>query len=94
MFCLTIEPKHINFIKNLNYIPVGLGDKNFSNDCLSDKEGENISTKNKFYGEYTFHYWLWKNYFQKYNENKWLGFCQYRKFWIEKGSKHQLIYKI
>ncbi len=84
MFCLTLEPKHINFIKSLDYIPVGLGDKNFSNDCFGDKEGENISIKNKFYGEYTFHYWLWKNYFSKNNESKWIGFCQYRKFWVEK----------
>ena len=83
MFCLTLEPKHTNFIKSLDYIPVGLGNKNFSSDCLSDKNGENISNKNKYYGEYTFHYWLWKNYLSKDNENKWLGFCQYRKFWAE-----------
>ena len=65
MFCLTLEPKHINFIKSLDYEPVGLGDKIFPSDCLGDKKGENISIKNKFYGEYTFHYWLWKNYLKK-----------------------------
>ena len=27
----------------------------------NDKDGENISKKNPYYGEYTFHYWLWKN---------------------------------
>ena len=27
MFCITLEPKHINFIKKLNYIPVVLGEK-------------------------------------------------------------------
>ena len=27
MFCLTLEPSHLNFIKSLNYIPVGLGQK-------------------------------------------------------------------
>ena len=87
MFCLTLDPKHINFIKSLDYVPVGLGDKIFSSDCLGDKEGENISIKNKYYGEYTFHYWLWKNYLKKNNENEWLGFCQYRKFWIEKTTQ-------
>ena len=30
MFCLTLEPSHLDFIKNLNYTPVGLGEKNFS----------------------------------------------------------------
>lgn len=80
MFCLTLEPSHLNFIKDLSYIPVGLGNKTFSDDWLNDKKGENISQKNKNYGEYTFHYWLWKNYVDKL-ENKWIGFGQYRKFW-------------
>ena len=80
MFCLTLEPSHLRFIKDLSYTPVGLGNKNFSNDWLSDKKGDNISKKNKNYGEYTFHYWIWKNYIDKL-ENKWIGFGQYRKFW-------------
>ena len=29
MFCLTMEPNHLNFIKDLNYIPVGLGENIF-----------------------------------------------------------------
>ena len=80
MFCLTLEPKHLDFIKSLNYIPVGLGDKIFSQEWLSDKKGNNISQKNKNYGEYTFHYWLWKNYLDNL-DTKWIGFGQYRKFW-------------
>ena len=56
MFCLTLEPSHLNFIKNLNYIPVGLGNKNFSEEWMSDKSGKSISQKNRNYGEYTFHY--------------------------------------
>ncbi len=80
MFCITLEPKHINFIKKLNYIPVVLGEKKFSDNCFSDKKGESISSKNKYYGEYTFHYWLWKNYLNELNDD-WIGFCQYRKFW-------------
>ena len=79
MYCLTLNPSHEEKIFALSYIPVGLGDKNFSNKFLSDKTGENISSKNSFYGEYTFHYWLWKN--KKINFNTWIGFCQYRKFW-------------
>ena len=80
MFSLTLEPSHLDFIKGLDYTPVGLGDKNFSNEWFSDKIGKNISHKNKNYGEYTFHYWLWKNYIEKIN-SKWIGFSQYRKFW-------------
>ena len=64
MFCLTLNPDHEKIIKNLSYIPVGLGKKNFSKECFSDKIGLNISQKNPYYGEYTFHYWIWKNYFK------------------------------
>ena len=80
MFCLTLEPSHLKFIKTLDYTPVGLGEKLFPKDCLGDKNGINISHKNKYYGEYTFHYWLWKNYLNHINQ-EWIGFCQYRKFW-------------
>ena len=80
MFCLTLEPNHLDFIKDLNYTPVGLGNKNFPVECINDKSGENISKKNRFYGEYTFHYWLWKNHLDNINQT-WIGFCQYRKFW-------------
>ena len=61
IFCLSLEPSHYEFIKNLGYTPVGLGEKNFNNNWFTDKSGSNISQKNKYYGEYTFHYWLWKN---------------------------------
>ncbi len=80
MFCLTLEPSHLNFIKSLNYVPVGLGEKKFSNEWFGDKKGFNISKKNKNYGEYTFHYWIWKNYLDELND-EWIGFGQYRKFW-------------
>ena len=83
MFCLTLEPNHYEFIKQLGYIPVGLGDKNFNNNWLRDKSGMSISEKNKNYGEYTYHYWIWQNYLDKL-DNKWIGFCQYRKFWSVK----------
>ena len=90
MFCLTLEPAHKEFIKELGYIPVGLGEKNFNNlnGCFTDKLGVSISEKNKNYGEYTFHYWLWKNYIDlKEVQDGWFGFCQYRKFWsIEKNN--------
>ena len=81
MFCLTLEPSHQKFIKELGYTPVGLGEKRFSNnnnEWFTDKSGISISEKNKNYGEYTFHYWLWKNYIDL-NQVKdgWFGFCEW-----------------
>ena len=90
MFCITLEPNHYQFIKKLGYTPVGLGDKKFDNNWLSDKSGENISHKNKNYGEYTYHYWIWKNYLDKIDKN-WIGFCQYRKFWSLNEHKKENI---
>ena len=79
MFCLTMNPSHEELIKKINYIPVGLGNKKFGTSVLNDKQGLNISEKNPYYGEYTFHYNLWKN--NTIETDKWIGFCQYRKFW-------------
>jgi hypothetical protein len=79
IFCLSLNPQHKKIIQNLGYTPVGLGDKIFSDDWLTDKTNNNIASKNKYYGEYTFHYWLWKNH--KIDFDGWIGFCQYRKFW-------------
>ena len=61
IFCLSLNPMHEKIISKLGYIPVGLGDKFFSDEWLSDKSKNNIALKNQYYGEYTFHYWLWKN---------------------------------
>ena len=80
MFCITTRNDDLKFIKSLGYRAVGLGKNIFSKEFLKDNSLENISFKNSYYGEYTFHYWLWKNNFIGIN-NEWLGFCQYRKFW-------------
>ena len=85
MFCISMEPTHLKRIKILKYLPVGLGNNKFSDEWFKDNTSNNISSKNKNYGEYTFHYWLWKNYLDKIGEN-WIGFCQYRKFWSLKEN--------
>ena len=82
MYCISLNPSHLELIKKIDYVPVGLGGNQFNAEWLTDKSNENISIKNKFYGEYTFHYWMWKNNLNKLPEN-WVGFCQYRKFWCE-----------
>ena len=81
MYCITLDNNHYEKIKRLGYIPVGLGDKKFSKKFESDNKGDNISLKNPFYGEYSFHYWLWKNELKNLKDKEWVGFCQYRKFW-------------
>lgn len=90
IYCLTMNPEHQKFIENLNYIPVGLGERKFPDSFLNDKSGVNISEKNNHYGEYTFHYWIWKNYLNKI-ESEWVGFCQYRKFFtVNKINQNEL----
>ena len=61
IYCMSTNNENLEIIKNLNYIPVGLKNNNFSNEWLTDKSGENISHKNPYYGEYTFYYWYWKS---------------------------------
>ncbi len=60
---------------------------NFSNDWLRDLTGENISLKNMYYGEHSFHYWFWKNSLENIEEGKWIGFCAYRRFWQKNKKK-------
>ena len=73
-------------IKKLNYIPVGLGNNKFSSEWLTDMSGDNISKKNKYYGEHTFYYWFWKNVLPKIDDNTWIGFCGYRHHWGKSKS--------
>ena len=89
MFCLSLDPNHLDKLRKINCIPVGLGSKSFSNQWLGDSSGKNISNKNQYYGEYTFHYWLWHNYLDNLNES-WIGFCQYRKFWTKESISQKI----
>ena len=86
IYCLSIKKNILNLIKELNYIPVGLGNENFSNEWLRDNIGDNIANKNQFYSEYSFHYWLWKNMLEKISEDKWIGFSGYRRYWANSNE--------
>ena len=88
MYCLSTEPKHLSYIEQLGYTPVGLGKKKYSRKWQTDKFKKSIDYKNEFYGEYTFHYKLWKNSYNKIYG--WIGFCQYRKFWTEKKINKEI----
>ena len=90
MYCLTINEDHLEGIKKIGYLPVGLGNNIKSKEFIRDNTSLNISKKNPHYGEYTFHYWIWKNN-MKNLENKWIGFCQYRKFWAINRKEVNLI---
>ena len=81
MFCITLDNNHYQKIKNFGYFPVGLGPKIKNENFLRDNTGHNITKKNPYYGEYSFHFWLWKNNSLDL-KNDWIGFCQYRKFWV------------
>ncbi len=91
MFCLSRYDSVKSQIKNLNYIPVGLGTENYSEGWIKDNSGDNISNKNKFYGEYTFHYWFWKNELINIPDDTWIGFCAYRRFWSKNSNTPETI---
>ena len=95
MFCICLNDNLLNRVSKLEYIPVGVGTEKFSQEWLLDNTGENISHKNKFYGEYTFHFWFWKNMLNKIPDNRWIGFCAYRRFWSNKvnNKNSQNIYE-
>ena len=82
IFCTSI--KYYKFLDKLpSYItPLGLGEHSFPDHWLTEKKGENILELNKFYGELTGIYWIWKNILNKTNKNSWIGICHYRKLWL------------
>jgi len=79
--CMCLDNHYLSAVKKLDYIPVGLKNKNFSGDWLLDSTLVNISKKNPYYGEYTFYYWYWKNKLINKNKEDWVGFCSYRELW-------------
>tara|TARA_B100001057_G_C22804614_1_gene932848 strand:- start:391 stop:1230 length:840 start_codon:yes stop_codon:yes gene_type:complete len=81
IYCLCLHEHHLENLKKLNYIPVGLGENHFSNQWIRDNKNINISQKNPFYGEYTFYYWFWKNVLEEIEDNSWIGFTGYRYHW-------------
>ena len=81
IFCLSLNPDHLHSIQKLSYT-CWIRTSKFGDGWMQDKKGNNIANKNLNYGEYTFHYWLWKNYLDQLNSD-WVGFCQYRKFFTK-----------
>jgi hypothetical protein len=88
IYCLCIHDGLLEKVKKLQYIPVGLGENKYRNGWVRDNTGKNISYKNSFYGEYTFHYWIWKNNMEIFNNTDWIGFCAYRRFWLNDNQDY------
>ena len=87
IYCHCLYDKMLPEIKKVGYVPVGLGSEKFSREWLRDDTLINISHKNKYYAEYTFYYWFWKNILPTVKDNEWIGFCSYRELW---GNKKQM----
>ena len=83
IFCNTI--KYYRIIDKLPkyIIPLGLGNAKFPAHWLTEKSGKNIIQLNKYYGEATGIYWIWKNYLNNFSSEDFIGFCQYRRLWLD-----------
>jgi hypothetical protein len=85
-FCISIYNENYSFFKKNNLTPIALGNNDFDENWINDKFQNDISHKNENFGEYTFHYRLWKDSLLKNKDYKWISFCTYRRFWINKDS--------
>ena len=90
IYCVT--NKRINILENFKYKLAIVGSEKFENNYLRSDRGKNIFDKEKYYSELTFHYWYWKNKLDLSNQN-WVGFCQKRRFWINKNFENISINK-
>ena len=84
MYCVT--DIDLPFLHKLPYNLASVGKSNFSENYLRSDVKNNIFFKEQYYSELTFHYWFWKN-LLNFSENKWIGFCQKRRFWIKINSE-------
>ena len=89
IYCHSLYNSMLGKIQKAGYVPVGLGSDSFSSEWMRDNTLINISHKNKYYAEYTFYYWYWKNILPKKENNNWVGFCSYRELWGNKSKIFQ-----
>ena len=83
IYCIT--NKRLLAVENTDYKLAGVGLDAFPERYLKCNADDNIFYKEKYYSELTFQYWYWKNILNK-NSIDWVGFCQKRRFWINKDS--------
>mgnify|MGYP001228549271 CR=1 FL=1 len=88
IYCVT--NKRIKYLENFEYKLAAVGKENFPDNYMKSNLNQNIFYKEQYYSELTFHYWFWKNKLKK-DDDKWIGFCQRRRFWINKESENRKI---
>ena len=90
MYCIT--NKVVNLLNETNYNVGWVGREKPPNNYIPCNVQDNIFFKEKYYSELTFHYWYWKNKLDLNNED-WIGFCQKRRFWLNKESMDTIVNK-
>jgi len=82
IYCLSVD--EYTFFKYLpkNIIPLILNDKKIKDNYLNGSTKDNIHHLNKYLGEFTGIYWVYKNKINEYNDNDLIGFCQNRRFFL------------
>lgn len=80
IFCVYHKPYHVFSSDVVEPIQTGCATASKDLQILRDDTGDNISHKNKNYGELSAWYWVWKNYLPKHPEMEYIGFCHYRRF--------------
>ena len=88
IYCVTNKP--VSFLNESKYNLAWVGKEDSPENYLKCDTQDNIFYKEKYYSELTFHYWYWKNLLDL-NNNKWIGFCQKRRFWIKPESENKHI---
>jgi len=83
IYCFTHIPLY--GLEKLGYKIAGIKKEEFPNSYFTCDSGENIIEKEKYYSEYVFHYWFWKNKLKDYKSDDWVGFCQKRRFWLQEN---------
>jgi hypothetical protein len=83
IYCTSI--KYYSVLNKLpKYIlPLGLGEEDFPKNWLTENKNKNIAYLNKYYGELTGFYWVWKNKINEFETDDFVGFCHYRKLWLD-----------
>lgn len=84
IFSVYFSQSNLSYKRNIKTdviepIQTGKAVTGYNLNMLSDDTGDNISSKNPYYGEITCWYWVWKNYLDKHPEIEYIGFTQYRR---------------
>jgi len=88
---IILKEKKISIIKKIKNVYNNIDTINnlLCINYIDEKNGTNICYKNPYYGELTFHYWFWKNKIDQIDDGTWIGFCAYRRFWL--NSKKNIL---